>query len=286
MTWSVTADPEAFLAAAGDFLHADPAGNSVMLTVVETMRERGGFPAGEGDAVLGWWQAADAGPVTGAFMQTPPYPLHVAAMPPEAVPALAELLAERDPAAVAGVGGDRAATDAFAAAWTERTGARARVHRRMRLHRLRELVAPDPPPPGRAVVGGPEHRDVLIAWYEAFTAEIDDPPHDVRLQVEDRIAYGGTTLWLADDGEPVALAGRTRIVAGQARIAPVYTPPEHRGRGYASGATAAATRAALEAGAGEVLLYTDLANPTANRLYARLGYEPVEDRVMVSFEAA
>jgi GNAT superfamily N-acetyltransferase len=285
VSWSVTADPEAFHAAAGDFLRADPAGNSVILTVVETMRERGGFPAGEAEPLLGWWQAADAGPVSGAFMQTPPYPLQVAAMPPEAVPALADLLGGRDQAAVGGVGGDRAATDAFAAAWAQRTGARARVHRRMRLHRLGELVDADPPPPGRAVVGGPEHRDVLVAWYEAFTAEIDEPPHDVRPQVDDGIAYGGVFLWLLDGGEPVSVAGRTRLVAGQVRIAPVYTPPEHRGRGYAAGATAAATRDALDAGAREVLLYTDLANPTANRLYERLGYRGVEDRVMVSFEA-
>jgi GNAT superfamily N-acetyltransferase len=283
VTWSTTADPEAFVAAAGAFLHADPAGNSVMLTVVEAMRERGGFATGESDGVLGWWRAED-GPVTGAFMHTPPYPVHVGAMPPEAVAPLVDLLA-RDPGSVRGVGGDRAATDAFAAAWSERTGARARVHRRMRLHRLAALIEPDPPPPGRAVVAGREHRDVVVAWYEAFAAEIDEPQRDVRPQVDDGIAYGGVFLWLLDGGEPVSLAGRTRLVAGQVRIAPVYTPPEHRGRGYAAGATAAATRDALEAGAREVLLYTDLANPTANRLYERLGYRGVEDRVMVSFEA-
>jgi GNAT superfamily N-acetyltransferase len=282
VTWTTTADPEAFAAAAGAFLDADPAGNSVMLTVVETMRERGGFRAAEAEEVLGWWQAA-GGPVTGAFMHTAPYPVYVAAMPPEAVRALVDVLAGA-PAAVPGVSGDRAATDAFAAAWSERTGARAHVHRRMRLHRLAALVDPDPPPPGRAVVGGRGHRDVLVAWYEAFAAEIEDPQRDVGPQVDDRIAYGGAFLWLADDGRPVSLAGRTRLVAGQVRIAPVYTPPEHRGRGYAAGATAAVARAALEAGAREVLLYTDLANPTANRLYERLGYEGVEDRVMISFE--
>jgi GNAT superfamily N-acetyltransferase len=221
--------------------------------------------------------------VTGAFMHTPPYPLHVGAMPAVAVGPLVELLA-RDPAGVPGVNGDRAATDAFAAAWSERTGTRAIVRRRMRLHRLAELVAPDPPPPGSATVARPEHREVLVAWYEAFAAEIEDPQHDVRPQVDDRIAYGGAFLWLDGDGEPVSLAGRTRLVAGQVRIAPVYTPPERRGHGYAAGATAAATRAALDAGALEVLLYTDLANPTANRLYERLGYRGVEDRVMVAFE--
>jgi predicted GNAT family acetyltransferase len=67
------------------------------------------------------------------------------------------------------------------------------------------------------------------------------------------------------------------------RVGPVYTPPELRGHGYASAATAEVSRAALVAGAEEVLLYTDLANPVSNTIYHRLGYEQVEDRVVLSF---
>jgi len=66
-------------------------------------------------------------------------------------------------------------------------------------------------------------------------------------------------------------------------VAPVYTPPEHRGRGYAAAATAAVTRRLLDAGTREVLLFTDLANPTSNRLYRRLGYRPVEEVVTLVF---
>jgi predicted GNAT family acetyltransferase len=276
MSWTTTTDPEAFLAAAGVFLHAHPAASSVTLTAVETMREH---PAR--DALLGWWQPPGAA-VSGTFLHTPPYPVNVSAMPPEASAALADTLAAIE-RSLSGVNGRSAATEAFAAAWSARTGARARVSRRMRLHRLEALTEPDPPPPGTAAVAGPEHRDLLVAWYEAFAAEIDEPQRDVRPQVDDRISHGGLILWLVD-GEPVSLAGTTRAVAGALRVAPVYTPPEHRGRGYAAGATAAVTRAALDAGAREVLLYTDLANPTSNRLYARLGYRPVEDAVMFVFD--
>jgi FR47-like protein len=63
-----------------------------------------------------------------------------------------------------------------------------------------------------------------------------------------------------------------------------YTPPALRGRGYAGGATAAVSQAALDAGATQVVLYTDPANPTSNALYERLGYRPVEDRVVLAFE--
>lgn len=61
-------------------------------------------------------------------------------------------------------------------------------------------------------------------------------------------------------------------------MGPVYTPPAHRGRGYGAGVTHAVSEAAYAAGAEEVLLFTDLANPTSNGIYLRLGYTPVEDR--------
>jgi predicted GNAT family acetyltransferase len=83
-------------------------------------------------------------------------------------------------------------------------------------------------------------------------------------------------LW-AVDGVPVSMAGVSPVIAGQGRVAPVYTPTELRGRGYAGMATVAASRALIAAGADEVLLYTDLANPTSNALYQRLGYRPVEN---------
>jgi predicted GNAT family acetyltransferase len=276
MSWTITADPRAFLAAAEEFLRADPAANSVTLTAAEEMRERA--PA---DALSGWWRPPGE-PVAGTFIHTPPYPVHVSAMPPGASAALADALAEAG-RPLRGAGGQSVAAEAFARAWTTRTGATATVHRRMRLHRLETLVPPDPVPPGEALVAGADHGDLVLAWYEAFAAEIDEPTGDVRPQVEDRLAYGGVTLWLLD-GEPVSLAGRTRTVAGVARVAPVYTPPEHRGRGYGAAATAAVTRAALDDGVHELLLYTDLANPTSNRLYARLGYKRVEDTVSLVFD--
>jgi GNAT superfamily N-acetyltransferase len=69
------------------------------------------------------------------------------------------------------------------------------------------------------------------------------------------------------------------------RVGPVYTPPELRGHGYASAVTAAVSRQALDAGAAQVLLFTDLANPVSNAIYQRIGYRPVEDRTVLAFSA-
>ena len=85
------------------------------------------------------------------------------------------------------------------------------------------------------------------------------------------------------EGVPVAQASARPVVAGMSRIGPVYTPPQHRRHGYASAVTAAASQWALDEGAQRVLLFTDLANPTTNRLYPRIGYRPVYDALELRF---
>jgi predicted GNAT family acetyltransferase len=65
----------------------------------------------------------------------------------------------------------------------------------------------------------------------------------------------------------------------------VYTPPELRGRGFGGAATIAVTRAALDDGADGVVLFTDLANPTSNTLYHRLGYRRISDWAVLRFTA-
>ena len=99
-----------------------------------------------------------------------------------------------------------------------------------------------------------------------------------------QVVQGGVLVWEAG-GVPVSLACVTRQVAGMVRVGPVYTPPERRGHGYASAVTAEVSRAACAAGAGEVLLYTDLANPVSNSIYQRIGDREIEDRVVLSCTA-
>jgi predicted GNAT family acetyltransferase len=83
----------------------------------------------------------------------------------------------------------------------------------------------------------------------------------------------------------VAQASAKPVLAGASRIGPVYTAPEHRRHGYAAAVTAAASRWALDQGAGRVLLFTDLADPTTNRLYPRIGYRPVHDAAELLFRS-
>jgi predicted GNAT family acetyltransferase len=175
---------------------------------------------------------------------------------------------------------------AFGGAWREMTGGRVGVDTHMRLYRLAELSWPDPLPDGAPRLAAQGDAALLTDWFGAFTREADPSRpadgEDQSAAVAERLSYPGVTLWEAD-GEPVSLAGVTRQVAGMVRIGPVYTPPDRRGHGYGTAVTAAVSQRVRAAGAEEVLLYTDLSNPVSNSIYQRIGYRPVEDRVMLSF---
>ncbi len=275
MPWHLTDDVERFAAAAGGLLRSRPVEHTVPLTLVDTLRSRGPYSYGPVDPFFAWYDGAD-GTVTGAALQTPPHPLLLIAMPD--ADQLAALLAGRSLTAV-----NTPVDSAFVTAWCTATGARGVPGRRTRLYRLDELVPPSPAPPGAARVATAADSGVLVSWVDEFHAEIGESAGRAAADiVDDRLAYGGFTLW-EHHGTPVSVAGSSRPDAGMVRVTLVYTPPAFRGHGYAAGATTAVTRAALAAGAEDVVLYTDLANPTSNALYQRLGYRPIEDRTVVEF---
>lgn len=126
-----------------------------------------------------------------------------------------------------------------------------------------------------------------MLWHREFITAIGGTPAaDSSSWADTRIAQERVTLWETPDGTPASMAGVTPMVAGQVRVAPVYTPAHLRGRGYAGAATVEVSRAALAAGAAEVLLFADLANPTSNGLYQRIGYRPVTDFAVYDFSCA
>lgn len=275
--WHFTADVDEFLARSHDFLHSRPDLHTVQLTVTAQLRLRGPRAYGDDPPFFGLLTRGDGG-VAATLFHTPPYALNVTRLTAEETEALADrLVALGHP--VSGICAENATAEAFVAAWERRTGTPGELRELQRLYRLAELTPPAPAPAGRARVAAASDRDLLIRWYEGFVADagLQGGGRDAGDWADFRLSYGGVTLWETPDGTPVSMAGVTLAVAGQVRVAPVYTPPDLRGRGYAGAVTTEVGRAALAAGAAEVLLFTDLANPTSNALYQRIGYRPVAD---------
>jgi predicted GNAT family acetyltransferase len=120
-------------------------------------------------------------------------------------------------------------------------------------------------------------RPLLERWLREFQREAlpheQHEPERLRRIVDQRLhdPDGGFFLWEVG-GEPVSFAGAGGRTPNGIRIGPVYTPAELRGRGYATTLVADLSRLFLERGLRFCFLYTDLANPTSNAIYERIGY--------------
>ncbi|MGC5015274.1 GNAT family N-acetyltransferase [Streptosporangium sp. DT93] len=272
MTWTFTSDVEAFSEAAEPWLLRDPVRNTVVLTVLRAVR-MGLWSEG---ALLG--RLERDGRVVAVALQTPPRLLLLPDIPIETVPDLVTCLIE-DERAIPGVSGSLALAEAFSARWWRPEAGR----RSERLYRLSSPVLPDPAAEGVFRVAGPGDLDLLVRWGEEFQIEAEGvAPADLTPLTSSRIARLELGLWEVD-GRPVAFAGASCPLGGMSRIGPVYTPPRFRRKGYGTALSHAMSVRARAGGADEVLLFTDLANPTSNSIYQEIGYRPVADHATVTF---
>jgi predicted GNAT family acetyltransferase len=265
-----TSDVEEFTRRAGGFIEPRLDCN-VMATVLVNVRE--GLHA-DSNPVFAYGLKPD-GSVVLAAIRTPPWPMLVAGLEPGDAPELVARWLQIDPE-LPGVNGPPATSRAVAQAWQAHTGGRSRVHLSLAMHSLTEVR--DPARPASGKLRQPEHSELglLAAWEEEFAREAHlQSGTRAPLTVSARLARGA--LWLWENDGPVTMVGWAGPVAGVARVGPVYTPPEHRRRGYATTATAAVSRLLLDGVADTCMLYTDLANPTSNKIYAEVGYRRFAD---------
>lgn len=284
------ADPAAFLSEAGHFLAREPVVNTVVNVVTHraVTEDAAGVP--RDPAAPRWWVLArDAsGEVVGVGMRTataPPYALYLLPMPDSAARELGAVLVGRNEAAPR-INGSLPSALACAEEIGRRTGGTALVDRHSRLFECTELVLPTMPP-GRLRPAELSDAQRCLDWFTVFHAEADAQAgregggasevsaHSID-DMRRRIEGGRILLWETPGGEVVHLTGVSAPAFGVSRIGPVYTPAEHRGRGYASAAVALATQAIFDVGA-RACLFTDQANPTSNGIYQAMGYRAVAD---------
>ncbi|WP_282699757.1 GNAT family N-acetyltransferase [Streptomyces sp. CC219B] len=276
--WHLTDDIDDFLHLTGDFLRSRPTLHNMQLTVTEKLRA--GAPEAAG-ALFG--RLEGAGGIHAAFYRLPARGLAVTPLTPERADSLAAHLAAHGHR-LPYVSADEATATAFAEAWQRHTGAAATLRTRIRLYRLGALTPPQPHPEGRGRAAGAQDHEQLVRWVGEFVDTVGEVPAvDAATWAGSRFADRHFTFWETPDGTPVSLAAVTTMTAGMVRVDPVYTPAHLRGRGYAGAVTAAVSRAALTAGATDVVLYADPANPTSNALYQRLGYVRVAEWAVYDF---
>ncbi|MFI9155888.1 GNAT family N-acetyltransferase [Streptomyces sp. NPDC053367] len=279
--WHLTDDLDAFLARTDAFLRSRPVLHNTPLTVFEKLRTEGVRAHGEQPPVFGHLERR--GEVRAVFYRLPPRGLSVTPLSPGQADGLAARLVALG-YALPSIGAEESTAAAFASAWQRHTGATPAPRVRLHLYRLGTLTPPEPFPAGRGRLVDEERHEQLMRWCGEFAADVgEDVTIDAATWADTRFAEKRYTFWETPDGTPVSMAGVNPMVAGMVRVDPVYTPARLRGRGYAGAVTVEVSRAALAAGAEEVVLYTDAANPTSNALYQRLGYVRVADWAAYDF---
>lgn len=275
-------DARAFLALAGPLLERDEARNQLPLGIAGTI-------VGDPHAydVVRYWVARDADRTVAAALRTEPYNLIIGDPATQAgLDALLSAILVGDPQVPGIVGNEpyvRTAAGILAGA-TDRTAEITLSQGAYRLTAVTEVARA----PGTARVAREADRDLLSTWLTAFSYESLPDPEDhvqrIGRTLDSRLRGEEEGYWLWEDaGEPVSLAGYGGPTPTGIRVGPVYTPPGARRRGYATSLVADLSRWLLQRGRRACFLYTDLENPTSNRIYTRIGYQWVCESTVFRF---
>ena len=246
------------------WLSAREVENNVMIGIAQRLARA---PETAPGAVLAAVEAHGA--LVGAVICTPPHFAIVTALPAGAAGHIASFFREL------GFTPDGAYGPAdhgrnVACAFAEALGRRAEKGSDEILYELVAVRAPARPA-GGARLATEDDLPLLTRLIGEFFAELGLPhPPDATTLAERRVASGSALLW--EDGEVRALACEARRMTTGAAIAPVYTVPSARGRGYGSAVTAELCQRLLDDGCRFVCLHAERKNPTSNRIYQAIGF--------------
>lgn len=199
---------------------------------------------------------------------------------PAALPLIAEDVCEQYPE-LPGVLSPKPVSRSFADIWRKLSGQSYRKGMAQRIYRLEAVKPPASEVPGELRRATRADRDLLVEWFAALVREAqgeDASAQEAGLRIDAFLDVGTNGVHLWEDEKPVSMAGYTGPTPNGIRINLVYTPPEYRGRGYATACVASLSQLLLDEGRKYCFLFTDLSNPTSNRIYQAIGYEGVSDQ--------
>ena len=125
-----------------------------------------------------------------------------------------------------------------------------------------------------------EDIDILTPWIIDFEIMVEGSANEEDLitslmkRIESEVLYV-----LEMNGEVVSMAQRARPLKTTETVGLVYTPIKHRKKGYATRVVELLTILIHQDGK-IATLYTDLSNPTSNKIYMDIGYQPHCDSIV------
>ncbi len=261
-----------FLETTKHLLLADEVENNLFISVLNSLVENPNENASE---VYMASLSDNNGEVIGAAMHTPPHNLIVTRLDDEAIALVVRDSVHRS-VALPGVIGRTECALAFAKAWCAVQGCEVIPRLGMKMYKLDKVIPLPEPPLGHLRAFTDDEIGLATSWAKKFVDEaMPDYPEDPEKMTSRAVEEG--RLFLFEDDGPLSMAAYVGKTLHGVRLSLVYTPPEHRNKGYASACVAAVSQKALDESNRFCFLFADLLNPTSNGIYQKIGYCPVCD---------
>ena len=265
-------DFDSFQNRVGDFFTKTPVHHAPILKVMTSLSKN---PNQYGEKAPQYFCICDENEkILGAALQTPPHPMVLTDMANSAICLLVEYLRQHQ-IEIYGARGPMQPARLFTALWKQMDKAELSPRVELKLYSLQE-VKHKVRGEGRLVQATEEHFEQVHAWIKAFSKEVSLPaggPSKERIAF--RVQQGEYFFWQVGDALTCVLAKNATPNHGVSHIGPVYTPPEHRGHGYATDASAVLSQVILDEGASYSSLFADLHNRSTNKIYQMIGYEEI-----------
>ncbi|WP_172370947.1 GNAT family N-acetyltransferase [Sporosarcina jiandibaonis] len=173
----------------------------------------------------------------------------------------------------------------FAKKWEAETGMTTKLLMDQGLYRLDQVDETLVKSPGAWRFAEREDCRLIEEWYYLFAVEAGVPipsSNDIHKSVARMVDNQEVFLW-EDDGEIVSMMKKSRPTNHGVTVSLVYTPKDKRRKGYARTLVATISKELLK-DYDFCVLYTDMMNPTSNKIYKEIGYVKIVDSVQLGFE--
>lgn len=273
-TDNVFTNTKDFFAATAEFLYANEEANALLIGLLEA----------KADAWVANIRANGDTVLVAGYLGLSPRNLVVSGSDVAAVEHLVRVLRENN-VEPEGVVGNVHVARRCADLLCEKTKCEPVVRLQQLLYRCSKVIPPSGVA-GSARLADESDFETLVNWrrefrVEALPHELPDREQLVK-EANEAIIKKDTYMWMVNE-EAVACAQVGRPTARTMAVRYVYTPKEHRKKGYGSAITALATQNILRSGKTYGVLFTDATNPISNKVYQKLGYELVSESLYLGF---
>lgn len=173
----------------------------------------------------------------------------------------------------------------FAQKWQEKTDGNFSLMMDQGLYRLDQVEESLEMSPGKWRYATISDAQLIEKWYSQFEQDTGlsvTAPKEIKKRVKNMLDGKEVFFW-EDQGEVVSMMKKSRPTTNGITVSLVFTPAEKRKKGYGRTLVATVSRELLKEFE-FCVLYTDMLNPTSNKIYQEIGYQKLVDSVHLKLE--